>query len=259
MAEHSAKQPQQNGKAQDRVEQPEGANPAPETEPQTPPSKESPTPALAPSPDSAPDDDHLDLKFHPVTELFPLLEGKAYEEFKEDIRVRGQLVPILTHDGQGIDGRNRYRAYKDLGIKPVLKEWTGEGSLVGTVLSLNYRRRHLDTSQRSMVAAQAKELFEAEAKERMLAGKAADPTPRAEEGSSGEAAAQAAKALGVGRDSVYKAQRARKEGVPELQEAVQKGQVTVVPSSTFRRPRRKALIRHEVRRQPLERSSRAAV
>src|SRR5262249_9059568 len=51
-----------------------------------------------------------EMPFDPVTELFPPLEGPEYESFKDDIRAHGQLVPIWVHDGQIIDGRNRYRA-----------------------------------------------------------------------------------------------------------------------------------------------------
>src|SRR5262249_35606779 len=88
--------------------------------------------------------------------------------------------------------------------------------------------RHLTESQRAMVAAKAKPLFEEEARQRMLAGRAPDHPPlHAEEGHQGEAAAQAAAQLHVGRDSVYKAQRGVGHGAPELQQAVEAGEVSV--------------------------------
>jgi ParB-like chromosome segregation protein Spo0J len=219
-----------NEVAQDQLDQPQGADLAPATEPQTPPSEESLQQSSAPS-DCVSDDYLLHLKFHPLTELFPPLEDKQYQDLKEDIRKHGQLVAILTYDHLIIDGRSRFIACEELDIKPVLQEWTGEGSLIALVLSLNCHRRHLNTSQRAMVAAKAKELFVEEAKQRMLAGKASNPTPGAEEGISGEAAAQAAKLLGVGRTSVYQAQNVRKDGVPELQEAVNKGKVTLTTAA----------------------------
>jgi hypothetical protein len=171
---------------------------------------------------------HGEMPFHPVAGLFPLLEGPEYEALKEDVRAHGQHVPVVTFQGQIIDGRNRYRACRDLGIDPKFHEWEGQGSLVEFVLSLNQHRRHLTESQRAMIAAKAKPLFEEEARQRMLAGTAPDHPPlRAEEGHQGEAAAQAAAQLHVGRDSVYKAQRVVGHGAPELQQAVEAGELSV--------------------------------
>jgi ParB-like chromosome segregation protein Spo0J len=171
---------------------------------------------------------HGEMPFHPVAGLFPLLEGPEYEALKADILTHGLHVPVVTFQGQIIDGRNRYRACRDLGVDPKLHEWEGQGSLVAFVLGLNQHRRHLTESQRAMVAAKAKPLFEEEARQRMRAGRAPDHPPlRAEEGHQGEAAAQAAALLHVGRDSVYKAQRVVGHGAPELQQAVEAGQLSV--------------------------------
>jgi hypothetical protein len=171
---------------------------------------------------------HGDISFHEVTGLFPLLEGAEYEGLKADILTHGQHVPVVTFQGQIIDGRNRYRACRDLGIEPNFQKWDGQGSLVAFVLGLNQHRRHLTESQRAMVAAKAKPLFAEEARQRMRAGRAPDHPPlRAEEGHQGEAAAQAAALLHVGRDSVYKAQRVSEQGTPELKQAVEAGQLSV--------------------------------
>jgi len=97
---------------------------------------------------------------------------------------------------------------------------------VAFIISLNQHRRHLSASQRAVVAARAKKMFEEEARQRMLTGKA-DPTLKSEEGHTGEAAAQAATLFEVGRDSVYKAQAVLRDGSPELQQAVTEGQVSV--------------------------------
>jgi hypothetical protein len=164
---------------------------------------------------------------HPVADLFPPMADAEYEELKADIKANGLLVAIWTFKGMIIDGRNRYRACLELGIQPRFQEWDGNRSLVGFVISLNDRRRHLTTSQRALVAAKAKPMYEDEARQRQLTGKPADLPTKKQEGPQGEAAAQAAALMRVSPTSVYKAQKVLRDGSPELQRAVTKGQVSV--------------------------------
>jgi ParB-like chromosome segregation protein Spo0J len=168
-----------------------------------------------------------ELDCHPVSSLFPAMTEEEYGQLKEDIREHGQHEPIRTHGGKIIDGRHRYRACRELGIEPRVEEWPGVGSLVAYVLSLNLRRRHLSASQRAMIAAGAKDLFEEEARQRQLAGKKQDLPINGEGGQSGEAAAQAAELLNVGPATVYKAQTVLKKGAPALQDAVTQGRLSV--------------------------------
>src|SRR4051794_29046298 len=168
--------------------------------------------------------DLADMPFHEAANLFPLLEGPEYEEFKEDIRVNGQGEDITTYEGAILDGRNRYRACRDLGIEPRTREWDGQGSLLAFVVSRNLHRRHLSESQRAMVAARLKPLFEREARERMRAGKAADPVANLPQG---RARDHAAAALHVSPRSVEDASKVLREGAPELGRAVDEGKVSV--------------------------------
>src|SRR6185369_12681111 len=94
-------------------------------------------------------------EFHPVADLFPLLEGAAFEELVADIRKNGLREPILcdAHD-RIVDGRNRYRACLAAGVEPRFEQAPEEGAaLTEMALSRNLRRRHLDESQRALVAA----------------------------------------------------------------------------------------------------------
>jgi len=92
----------------------------------------------------------MTLAFHPASHIFPLLEGPEFAALVSDIAVHGQLEPILLYDGMILDGRNRYRACLELGIKPVTNEYTGDDPQA-LVVSLNLYRRHLSRSQRDDV------------------------------------------------------------------------------------------------------------
>lgn len=93
------------------------------------------------------------MNIHPVADIFPRMSPAEFGALREDIRANGQREPIWTWRGQVIDGRHRAQACAELGIDPSTREYDGdEASLVGFVVSLNLHRRHLDESQRAMVA-----------------------------------------------------------------------------------------------------------
>lgn len=165
-----------------------------------------------------------ELQFHPVASIFPLMEGYEFDTLVLDIKTNGLREPIWTHDGQIIDGRNRYRACKQAKVKPTYREWDGDGSLVAFVFSLNLHRRHLDVSQRSMVALKLTPHLEDEAKARMEAGKKTDPTANLRQGT---AAAQAAEIVGVSERSVESAKHVAEHAAPEVVAAVEQGEVSV--------------------------------
>jgi len=105
-----------------------------------------------------------DRPYHPVADLFPLLEGAEYEEFKADVALHGQREPIwLAPDASILDGRNRHRACLELGRKPNCRMYVGGHSfysLMEFVLSMNLHRRHLNSGQRATIAVKAHELVQ---------------------------------------------------------------------------------------------------
>lgn len=91
-------------------------------------------------------------KDHPLSELLPLMEDSDLEELATDIRQNTQRAPITLYENKILDGRNRYRACKIANVEPKVRHFTS-GDAVAFIVSANVFRRHLNTSQRAMVAA----------------------------------------------------------------------------------------------------------
>src|SRR5258706_3287713 len=90
-------------------------------------------------------------EFHAVANLFPLMQGTAFEELVADIKKNGQREPILCDaEGRILDGRNRYRACRAAGIEPRFVTWDGKGLPAELALSSNLLRRHLNECQRAL-------------------------------------------------------------------------------------------------------------
>jgi len=93
--------------------------------------------------------------FHELSSYLPLLEGEEFDALVEDIREFGQIEPIVLYEGKILDGRNRYRACKKLGIEVKATEWKPSEATGITplqyVISTNIMRRHLNTAQRSEI------------------------------------------------------------------------------------------------------------
>lgn len=158
-------------------------------------------------------------QYHPVSNLFPLMQGADFEALKQDIGEHGQHEPIWLHqDGSIIDGRNRHRACIELGIEPQFRTWDGGDSLVSFVVSLNLHRRHLSESQRAMVAAKLATMQHGgDRKSDQDANLHLDRVSRTE----------AADLLQVSPRSVANARVVYTDGAPELVAAVERGDVAV--------------------------------
>jgi len=164
----------------------------------------------------------MEKEFHAVAGLFPLMHGAAFEELAADIKKNGLREPILCDAGGRIlDGRNRYRACVKAGVKPRFVTWKGEGALPELALSLNLRRRHLDESQRALVAARLAAMLATEALKRK--GKRTDLGANLPPGS-GKSREKAAAEVSVSPRLVTYALKVLKNGCPELIAAVESGE-----------------------------------
>jgi hypothetical protein len=158
------------------------------------------------------------------------MSDPEFNDLKSDIAKNGLRDPIWTHQGKVIDGRNRLRACTELSITPATREWNGEGTLLDFVVSLNLHRRHLNETQRAMVAARLKPSFENMARERSLAGKELDPQSNLTGGQSRD---HAGKLLNVSGGSVAYACRVIARGCPELIALVDRSELPVSKAATL--------------------------
>lgn len=172
---------------------------------------------------------------HPAADLFPLMEGEDLKALAADIKAHGLHNPVVLFAEGGkrlvLDGRNRLRACEMVGVSPATEFWAGEGSPTEWVVSQNLHRRHLDASQRAMVAAGLKEMFVKEAESRRAAnlkrGTKAPDAPNLEHRDEGRSVEKAAKMMNVSPALVYQAQKVQREAPPEIVESVRKGDMTV--------------------------------
>ena len=93
-----------------------------------------------------------DFEFHPVADLFPLMQGTEFEDLVNDIKQNGLREPVWLYENKVLDGRNRLRACNAAGVEPRFREYDGDDP-VGFAVSLNLHRRHLTDDQRKAIAA----------------------------------------------------------------------------------------------------------
>lgn len=179
------------------------------------------------------------LSTHAVAEIFPPMDDEAFHAMKEDFKKHGQLDPIWLHDGQIVDGRNRYRVCRELDLKPKVRNWDGIGSLVEFVVAKNLYRRHLTAGQRAAIAAQIQPRLADEAKERQRKAGGDKRSANARAGkkslvaklpqaipAKGKARDQAAKLAGASPRYVTDA-KTLQEKAPKLFEKVRSGKLSL--------------------------------
>lgn len=156
------------------------------------------------------------MKHHELSELFPMLQDVNLELLANEIKAHGLLKPIVTLDGEVLDGRNRLAACAIAKVEPRYVPWgelppheRGESPL-DYVIQTNLHRRHLTDDQRAMVAAE----IATRSRGRPVKGdnKPKPPTQ-----------AEAAALLNVPKAKVGRASRVAKNATKEDREAVKAG------------------------------------
>lgn len=174
------------------------------------------------------------LEIHDVANIFPMMTDEEYQHLVEDIKKHGLKEPIWTYQNKIIDGRNRHKACVDAGVSPRFREWDGNGSLVSFVVSLNLNRRHLNSSQKAIIALEVEKHLAGEAKNRQSeSGKVygrgigqEKVVQIFEQPMSGRASEQAAKVTNTNRQYVVDAKKIV-EQAPELKDVVLSGKMNI--------------------------------
>lgn len=184
------------------------------------------------------------LEFHPLANLFPLIEGEDFRDLCEGMKAHGfrSGEEIVLFEGKILDGRNRYRAavatgiiaedadpkqgwhfceFSTEGVDGLFTQAEIDAGPLAFVIAKNLHRRHMDESQRAMVAAKLASLTRGR--------------PGNNPSIEGISAEAGAKLLNVSESSIERARIVQREGVPELQQAVERGDITVAAAAEVAR------------------------
>ena len=157
----------------------------------------------------------MNFEFHPLANIFPLIDGQAYQELMADVMRHGVREPVWLYEGQILDGRNRYRAAMAMGVECPTREYVGDDA-TGFVISLNLHRRHLTESQRAMVAAKLANISHGGNRKDQGANLRVEVSR-----------SDAAELLSVSPRSVASAAKVQAESSPEIVQAVEQGAMSV--------------------------------
>jgi hypothetical protein len=187
----------------------------------------------------------MNMKAHPVAELFPMLGKIELDELVESIKSEGLLHPCVRQGDLLLDGRNRLEACKIAGVEPKFVDYEGE-SPVGFIIAANLKRRNLDKGQKIALALEIEPHFSKEARRKMSqAGKEGGkvggrgrpqvknrgvenvPHPYSEQKKpAAKARDEAASAVGISGKLVTTAKAIKQED-PELFEKIKDGKISV--------------------------------
>ena len=94
--------------------------------------------------------------------IFPEAKEEDFKELLEDIRTNGfdESMPIITYQGDILDGWNRWRACEMLGIKPTTIDFEhGDSQALAYTLRTN-KRRNMPSGQKAALAVEAGAIME---------------------------------------------------------------------------------------------------
>lgn len=172
------------------------------------------------------------MQNHSLADAFPLMSEVEFDGLKKDIAAHGVRHPVVIFEGKILDGRNRKAAAQDLGMPcPEVRfedRYPGQDP-AEFVASENIHRRHLTQAQLTIAA---------EKLATALAGRPRKNVSGDTEADHAVTIKEAAKLTGAAEPSVRKVRKVRKDAVPEVQAAMDAGDLTPTAAVNLsRRPR----------------------
>ena len=166
------------------------------------------------------------MEAHPYANIFPMLGENELNELAADIKAYGLRHAIVVDKSRRvIDGRNRFAACELAEVAPRFETFDGDDrKVLDLIVSLNVKRRHLDDSQRAMVAAKIANISNGDNQFRRSDD---EGRPDGRPSVAGVSQSDAAAVMNVGERSVRRARRIISQGVDELQDAVMAGEIKV--------------------------------
>ena len=156
-----------------------------------------------------------EYEIHELCKLFPPMSEDQFTALMRDIAENGLRQPIVIYENKILDGRHRYKACINLGRQPVSVIYDGDDPL-GFVISHNLSRRHLDESQRAMIATRCATLKRGGKNDLNVEISTLKLSQK-----------DAAARFNIGRHSVIAARKVVEKGTQELSDAVESGQIAV--------------------------------
>lgn len=92
------------------------------------------------------------IEIHPAADRMPMLREKEFKLLVKDIQANGQKEPIVIYEEKVLDGRNRLKACRELGLDIRAIKLDEEIDPVEYVRILNLRRRQLRPAQLATIA-----------------------------------------------------------------------------------------------------------
>lgn len=94
---------------------------------------------------------------HPLCLLFPYMDEQTSSILKEDMRKHGQRDTIKRYQGEILDGKNRLRQLRDLGIDPKIEDLPEDTNPIAYIKAVGLCRRDLNSVLRFEIAQKIEE------------------------------------------------------------------------------------------------------